>query len=654
VSDPAYIKTGQASFASSYCQADSFDLWAGVYDEQLNPLLSLEQRFLLRLIPDAEGMSVLDAGCGTGRWLSALSAMSPRSLAGVDTSPEMLIQASAKCPMNADLYHASCGYLPFDDKAIDIVIASFTLSYIEETGSVAREFFRVARTGADIFLADMHPTTAAERGWKRSFRANGQVVELETYHRKISDIVDTFTEAGFELRAIFEPTLGEPERRIFEERDRLEDYASVSTVPAIYIIHLTKAPQPSGPTATHTRFTGARCALGPREVAQATIAIKGGLIGWMSSKPELHEQQASLSPMTVDLSGYMALPGLINAHDHLEFSLFPNLGHGSYENASQWAADIQRVDGELIAKHRSVNKDVRLWWGGIRNLLCGVTTVCHHNPLSSEMLSEEFPIDVLSRFGWAHSVDLDSDVLSKFHDTPKAYPFVIHAAEGTGRESEDQIYQLEQMRVLDKNTVLVHGLALTKDTIRLLNQRGASLVICPSSNRFLFGRTLTLSLLQSVERLALGSDSPLTGKGDLLDEMRFTHAEIGFGSDQVYEMVTTQPSSILGLEQGEGELRTDCVANMIAVRDTGLSPAETLVRAKTRDIELVVQSGRVQLASQVIFDRLPEGLRYGLQVLEADGERRWIRAPLDRLWSETEHIRGTGPLCVGGRRIYRD
>jgi len=35
----------------------------------------------------------------------------------------------------------------------------------------------------------------------------------------------------------------------------------------------------------------------------------------------------------MDLAGHLILPGLINAHDHLEFNLYPRLGRGPYPNA---------------------------------------------------------------------------------------------------------------------------------------------------------------------------------------------------------------------------------------------------------------------------------------------------------------------------------
>ena len=67
-----------------------FDSWAEVYDTQPNPLLSLEQRVLGPGLAEVRGLDVLDAGCGTGRWLHQLVDRRPRSLIGVDISPAML------------------------------------------------------------------------------------------------------------------------------------------------------------------------------------------------------------------------------------------------------------------------------------------------------------------------------------------------------------------------------------------------------------------------------------------------------------------------------------------------------------------------------------------------------------------------------------
>ena len=69
--------------------SDVFDIWAQVYDEQPNPLLALEQRFLSRMLPDISGLDVLDAGCGTGRWLQLLGIAPPcQSGGGGRVSPD--------------------------------------------------------------------------------------------------------------------------------------------------------------------------------------------------------------------------------------------------------------------------------------------------------------------------------------------------------------------------------------------------------------------------------------------------------------------------------------------------------------------------------------------------------------------------------------
>ena len=117
-----------------------------------------------------------------------------------------------------------------------------------------------------------------------------------------------------------------------------------------------------------TLLHGICCAVGPHSSMRGTIEIANGRLTHIR-----HDRLASLVTASrridIDLSGFLVMPGLVNAHDHLQFALYPNLGNPPYRNYIEWGEDIHATFSEIIAKHKSVPKDVRLWWGGIRNLL---------------------------------------------------------------------------------------------------------------------------------------------------------------------------------------------------------------------------------------------------------------------------------------------
>jgi cytosine/adenosine deaminase-related metal-dependent hydrolase/ubiquinone/menaquinone biosynthesis C-methylase UbiE len=636
--------------------SDLFNIWARVYDEQPNPLLALEQRFLSRMLPDVGDLDVLDAGCGTGRWLQLLASLRPASLVGVDTSPDMLQRASAKLGGKSTLHLGSCTALPVQNSTVDLVLASFVLSYLDSADAFARELQRVARPGANIFLTDMHPDTAHSLNWKRLVKTNDTEEHLQVRTHSLQQVINAFERHGFELLTRIEPGFDSPEKTIFEQNRKLESYESSANLPAIYILQLRKQsailPRPHNlperVAALHIR--GASYALGPDAAATASIAIERGRIQAISSGAPKSGNNLSPTTAIIDLPGYLLLPGLINAHDHLEFGLFPNLGSGPYQNSVEWAKEIHHSHSSLIARHRKVPKTVRLWWGALRNLLCGVTTVCHHNPLSREMLSADFPIRVLSRFGWAHSLEMDPNLIHNFDHTPPNLPFVLHAAEGVDAKSAQEIFDLDRMQVLGDRTVLIHGLALNPKSVALLNRRRSSLVVCPTSNQFLFHCAPSSTLIKSINTVVLGSDSPLTSAGDLLDEINFARNEIGLTPDFLYQMVTATSANVLRLRNGEGHLRTGSLADMIAVRNKSLTPAETIAQLTFDQVELVLLSGRVQLASSSLYDCLPDSFKTGLQLISVDGHQRWLRAPIDNLLEDAKKVLGRD-IHLGGKKV---
>jgi cytosine/adenosine deaminase-related metal-dependent hydrolase len=437
---------------------------------------------------------------------------------------------------------------------------------------------------------------------------------------------------------------------------KIEAFHAAAGRPAIYILQLgtlgrsSKSHSDGRKPQANIRLSGARLAISPSAATRSSIAMVDGSIATIGWSGDHHSHATVKSATTVDLSGYLVLPGLTNSHDHLEFGLFPNLGRGPYRTFEQWAQDIHQTEHEVIDRQRAIPKDVRLWWGGIRNLLCGVTTVCHHNPIWPELRDDNFPVRVVTEFGWAHSVPLEPQLAAKFAATPKGQPFVLHVAEGCDPKNANEIFELDRMLALDDRTVLVHGLSLDAAGFSLLNCRGAALVWCPTSNQFLFGRTHTWQSLLRANSVVLGSDSPLTSVGDLLDEIRCAHIEASVSAEELFRMVVTRPPTVFRFTDGRGAIRPGAAADLIAVRDSGKSPAETLVTISSSDIELVVISSRVQLASEAVLERLPGNLSSGLCPLEVDGQIRYVRAPLGSLCGITSQTLGCN-IPLGNKKV---
>jgi cytosine/adenosine deaminase-related metal-dependent hydrolase len=395
---------------------------------------------------------------------------------------------------------------------------------------------------------------------------------------------------------------------------------------------------------------GARCALGPEEATHASVEITGDRITRILSSPN-GWSGAKSGCTQIDLAGFLLLPGFVNAHDHLEFALFPRLGNPPYRNYIDWGDDIHRRFPDIIAKHRAVPKEIRLWWGGLRNLLCGVTTVSHHNPLWPELQREDFPVRVVQEYGWGHSLALGGDLRQAHAATPAGRPFIVHACEGVDAQVRQELWGLDRLGVLDNSTVLVHGLAIDRDGVALMRDRKASLIVCPSSNNFLFKQLPDISLFSKIEKIALGSDSPLTAEGDLLDEIRFAIRFCGISATAAHHMVTTASAAILRLGNAEGSIRESGMADLIAIRDTGQHSADRLQTLSMNDVQLVMIGGRVQLAAEAMLERLPSAVQRGLEPLSIDGSIRWLRAPVKALLQKTEEVLGSGEVRLGHRKL---
>jgi cytosine/adenosine deaminase-related metal-dependent hydrolase len=208
---------------------------------------------------------------------------------------------------------------------------------------------------------------------------------------------------------------------------------------------------------------------------------------------------------------------------------------------------------------------------------------------------------------------------------------------------------LQKLGILDADTVLVHGLAIDRNSLKQMIASQAALIICPTSNYYLYDNVPDLSVLSEIKRVALGSDSPLTAEGDLLDEVRFAIRICGISPLKAFEMATTVPAIILRLDNSAGTITKSGLADLIAIRDTSATAIDRFENLSAEDIELVMIGGRVQLASDAVLERLPHSMREGLEPLSVGGATRWLRAPISELLRSAEEVLGTGGVRLGSK-----
>ena len=270
-------------------------------------------------------------------------------------------------------------------------------------------------------------------------------------------------------------------------------------------------------------------------------------------------------------------PGLINAHDHLHRNHYGRLGRPPYPNAYAWAADIQAHDGERIAEGRAQRRREALLEGAWKNLFCGVTTVVHHDAWEPDF-EDGFPLKV-TPVPSADSLGMASDL----RPLAEGGPFCLHLAEGADARAAGEVDELAGLGLLGPDLIAVHGVGMDEDAISRFRSSGAALVWCPSSNLFLFGRTAPDELLAEGLDVLLGSDSRLTGDGDLLDEIRCARALGALDDGRLSDAVGVAAARRFGLPEPSLEPGSD--ADLIIVR-------RPVLEARADDVLLVLVSGR--------------------------------------------------------------
>lgn len=278
-------------------------------------------------------------------------------------------------------------------------------------------------------------------------------------------------------------------------------------------------------------------------------------------------------------------PGLINAHDHLHRNHYGRLGAPPYANAYEWGDDIQERYADAIASGRSVPRRSALLRGAWKNIFAGVTTVVHHDNWEPAF-DHEFPVRV-PRLAHADSLGRSQTISAPID--------CIHVAEGTDQRAADEVRELDRLGLITPNLLAVHVVGADADGVERLRKKGAAVVWCPSSNFFLFGKTVPAELVETGVDVLLGSDSLLTGAGSLLDELRFAR-QLGLLSDErLIESVSTVAARRLGLP--EPSLDEGARADLVVFR-------RPILEATEDDVALVIVAGIPRAVQPAVVDDL--------------------------------------------------
>jgi ubiquinone/menaquinone biosynthesis C-methylase UbiE len=187
---------------------------------------------LWQLAGEVKGLSVLDAGCGTG-YLSRQLKRKGALVTGVDIS-ERMISIARNRSEDIDFLAESCAQLQgLTDASFDLLIANYVLMDVADLEGTLSSFYRVLKPGGAAVVVFSHPcfpqadadvnetdSVRINYQWNFNYFESHRRVdppwghfrsEFIWFHRPLSHYFKVFREMGFQVTDFEEPHIT-PER----------------------------------------------------------------------------------------------------------------------------------------------------------------------------------------------------------------------------------------------------------------------------------------------------------------------------------------------------------------------------------------------------------------------------------------------------------
>jgi SAM-dependent methyltransferase len=206
----------------------------------------------LSLLPDVNGLRVLDAGCGPGiytEWLVEHGAL----VVAIDVTPRMVELTRQRVGSRAEVLQADLTRsLDFaSDASFDLIICPLVLDNIEDWQPTFAEFYRTLKPGGIFVFSCGHPLGDYLFTTRRKLTAGNYFITelfevpwrgfgepypvLKGYRRPLSAILNPLLKCGFALDTLLEPRPTEDFKRA-----EPEDYERLSHEPGFLCVRAGK------------------------------------------------------------------------------------------------------------------------------------------------------------------------------------------------------------------------------------------------------------------------------------------------------------------------------------------------------------------------------------------------------------------------------
>jgi len=171
-------------------------------------------RVLTNLVRDRGAQTILEAGCGTGRWLAELRTLTEHCY-GLDPSRGMLAQARTR-NTQLRLTRGRGEYLPFPDGTFDLVYCVNAIHHMDGQRTFIHEARRVLRDSGSLAVIGMDPHQQRETWYVYDYFEGVYETDLARFP-SWETVIDWMRAAGFQ----------NVERRMVE---RIIDHKTSATV----------------------------------------------------------------------------------------------------------------------------------------------------------------------------------------------------------------------------------------------------------------------------------------------------------------------------------------------------------------------------------------------------------------------------------------